>query len=260
MSVTINSISLCSIYIEMFFNEKKLSSGTAFMYHHKSKNKFYIITNWHNVTGKNNITKELLDKKNGAVPNKIRVYLHKKDSLGNWINKDIDLYHDISTCNDKKWLEHQTFKEQVDVVAIPIVVPSDCESFNILEELVAHDYAQDYKPQVGDEIFILGYPLGINGGGHLPIWKSGTIASEPDLNMDNLPLFYIDAASREGMSGSAVIIKKARFISLFNGSKNSYYQTALLGIYSGRIGADEFGNAVGKVWKARVIDEIILLD
>lgn len=261
MSATINSISLCSVYIEMFFNEKKLSSGTAFMYHYKITNKFYIITNWHNVTGRNNITENLLDEKNAAVPNKIRVFLHKKNSLGKWIEKDIDLYNDISTFNGKKWLEHPTYKEKVDVVAIPIVLQNDFETFNILEELEQHDYIQDYRVQVGDDVFILGYPLGINGGcKYFPIWKSGTIASEPDLDIDDLPLLYIDAASREGMSGSAVIIKKARFISLTNGTKRSSYQTALVGIYSGRIGADEFGNAVGKVWKAKVIDEIISLN
>lgn len=256
MSNTISSISLCSVYVETYFDEQKLSVGTAFLYRHEETNKFYIITNWHVVSGKHNISQKLLSD-TGAIPNKIRVFLHKKSSLGFWHNGDIELYNDIHSFEGKRWLEHPIYGEKVDVVAIPIVVPEECESFNITEELIEHDYKQDYKPQVGDDLFILGYPIGIKGGGYFPIWKSGTIASEPNLDIDELPLFYVDAASREGMSGSAVIVKKARFVSLFNGTKSSYYQTALLGVYSGRLGVDEFGHAVGRVWKARVIDEII---
>lgn len=256
MSGKISSILLCSIYVETYFNEQKLSAGTAFLYKHKDTNKFYIITNWHVVSGKNNISQELLSK-NGAIPNKIRVFLHKKGALGYWHNGDINLYDDIHSFEGKRWLEHPIHNMKVDVVAIPIVIPEECENYNIVEELIHHDYAQDYKSQIGDDVFILGYPSGIKGGGFFPIWKSGTIASEPVLEIDELPLFYIDAASREGMSGSAVIVKKARYISLYNGTASSYYQTALLGIYSGRLGVDEFGHAVGRVWKARVIDEII---
>lgn len=256
MKRTINSLSLCSVYIEMFFMSQQISSGSAFMYHDEDLNKYYIITNWHNIVGRDQITHNLLSKV-GAIPNKMRVYLHKKDCLGYWENGDINLYDDMDYYEGKRWLEHPLHKDKVDVVAIPILIPQECEKYNIIEELKAHDYKQDYKAAIGDNVFITGYPLGIRVGGYFPIWKSGTIASEPDFNIDDLPLFYIDAASREGMSGSAVIVRKPRIVSLKNKGQISHWQTSLLGIYSGRIGADAFGNAVGKVWKAKVIKEII---
>ena len=38
-----------------------------------------------------------------------------------------------------------------------------------------------------------------------PIWKKSTIASEPDIDINNLPCFYIDSTTREGMSGAPVV-------------------------------------------------------
>ncbi len=53
-----DQISYTSIPITMHFSEtkQKLASGTAFIYEFEEK--FYLITNWHNVTGLNPITKE----------------------------------------------------------------------------------------------------------------------------------------------------------------------------------------------------------
>ena len=60
MKRTINSLSLCSVYVEMFFMSQQISSGSAFMYHDEDLNKYYIITNWHNIVGRDQITHNLL--------------------------------------------------------------------------------------------------------------------------------------------------------------------------------------------------------
>jgi hypothetical protein len=39
--------------------------------------------------------------------------------------------------------------------------------------------------EAGAEVFILGFPLGLASQGVLPIWKRGSIASEPLVAIDN---------------------------------------------------------------------------
>jgi hypothetical protein len=61
------------------------------------------------------------------------------------------------------------------------------------------------------DAFVLGYPRGMSGGGHFPVWKRATIATEPDIDLDGLPRFYIDTATREGMSGSPVYAQEVGY-------------------------------------------------
>src|SRR5690242_7246944 len=55
------------------------------------------------------------------------------------------------------------------------------------------------------KLFVIGYPQ--NTENFYPIWKSGTIASEPNLMPLGIPFFYIDATTRKGMSGSPVVFR-----------------------------------------------------
>ncbi|MNF04741.1 hypothetical protein D3C80_2043280 [compost metagenome] len=71
---------------------------------------------------------------------------------------------------------------------------------------------------------------------------------------------YIDSASRSGMSGSPVIYIERRPIALLNTDYQveSRNRTKIVGIYSGRIGAqDELLAQLGIVWKFKVVDEIV---
>lgn len=65
-----------------------------------------------------------------------------------------------------------------------------------------------FKPivtNVGDDCFILGYPLRNYEGLMLPIWKRGSLASETPLGLEGRPIFLVDAATTAGMSGSPII-------------------------------------------------------
>ena len=57
---------------------------------------------------------------------------------------------------------------------------------------------------IGMEVFILGYPFKIAPPA-FPIWKRGSIASEPELVRMTGGYLYVDTASRPGMSGAPVI-------------------------------------------------------
>ena len=107
-------------------------------------------------------------------------------------------------------------------------------------------------------VSIIGFPFGLSGPGFLPIWKAGYIASEPELDYNNEPVFMIDARTSEGMSGSPVIsrsISEKTKIRTWQWNKPPTYKL-FLGVYSGRIDK-ELNSDLGKVWRPRVIREIL---
>lgn len=89
--ITINPYSMTSYYVDVFFNDIKLSNATCFFT--KIKDAYYLVTNWHIVSGRNADTKECLNKM-GSVPNKLRVYVPKEDD-----NSTISYKSVVPLCN-----------------------------------------------------------------------------------------------------------------------------------------------------------------
>jgi hypothetical protein len=105
-------------------------------------------------------------------------------------------------------------------------------------------------------VSVVGFPFGIAAGGGLPIWATGFIASEPQVDYEHLPIFLIDCRSRPGQSGSPVIayrsggaVTTGGGVSVFTGSV-----FRLLGIYSGRINEQ---SDIGRVRKTTAIQELV---
>jgi hypothetical protein len=156
------------------------------------------------------------------------------------------------------WLEHPIHKQNVDVVAIKLnqeVIDSH-KLFAINK--ISFD---EEKEEVADEAFVVGYPFNDTTYLQMPIWKKASIASEPDINIEQLPKFLIDTATRSGLSGSPVIMQRIGVHGMVDGKMVATSSIGRIrkfsGIYSGRIGDDELKAQLGIVWKARVIDEII---
>ena len=110
-----NYVSLVTHQLYMAFNNRILASGTGFNYKDKDGN-YYLVTNWHNVSGRNHITKECL-RGDAAIPNVISLMFRSKDVPGVCHRKNIKLYNDK---NEPIWLEHPKSKEKIDVVVIPL--------------------------------------------------------------------------------------------------------------------------------------------
>ncbi len=116
-------------------------------------------------------------------------------------------------------------------------------------------------PRVAAEVFILGYPKGLTKQGVLPVWKKGSVASEPLFNvMDDAPAFFVDAVTRDGMSGSPVIYFGDDITDQFGRTRDldRRGEAWLIGVYGGREGvtAEEIDMALGRVWHRRLLDEI----
>lgn len=233
-----------------------IASGTGFIYEFASK--FFLITNWHNVTGKNPITGGHLSA-NCAEPDVFTIFFRDKDSPETCWEKTLCLYKD----NDMKepaWFEHPTYKEKVDVVAIDI--NAELKENYQLFPINNIPFEESIPPEVSDDVFTVGYPFAEHAYLHMPIWKKGSIASEPQINLAQTPKLYIDTATRPGLSGSPVIYQRIGTHNIDkNGipEKNAYIgrMRGFLGVYSGRFGSDEKKAQLGIVWKASVIDEIL---
>lgn len=248
-------LSLTTHHLHLGFNDEVLAHGTGFIY--KKDDNYFLITNWHNVSGKHPDTGKHLSSHLG-VPNVICTYFRTQSNPGNAHKEIISLYSDDDMQNPI-WKGHPVYGHKVDVVAIPL--SQDLVAKYKLFPINDIQFDSEYKEEVADEAFIIGYPFEDLTYIGLPIWKKASIASEPDVNLLGLPMMYIDTATRSGLSGSPVIMQRIGIHGVVNGVFND--ESAIgrirkfIGIYSGRIGKDEFKAQLGIVWKFKVIEEIL---
>lgn len=240
----IDPLSTSSVKIKMLFNETPLSSGTAFFW--KKDDDVFLVTNWHNISGRNSITGECLSP-SLAIPNRISSDIYTIEDEKIFLKKlQIDWPLDKPT----NWLQHPS-GSAVDVVMMPInsisarVMPVNLDANNML------------RMSVGDDVIILGYPRAVDVQ-NFPIWKKGIIASEPNIDFENQPKILIDTASISGMSGSPVISIKSTGVThdgaqILAGGPD----LTLVGVYSGRLMIDGATDTqLGIVWKEKVLHEI----
>lgn len=255
-STKFEPLSQTSFFVETYHAGKSISTGTCFFITRNDKT--FLITNWHIVKGQNPKTKEYLGYY-AVSPDSLVVKIYKNQDILELTDFEVRV---TDSTGNKLWLEHPKEKENIDVVAIPVDIPNDKLIFS--PETFIEPFNETTSVLVGKDVFILGYPFGINGDNIFPIWKRGSIASEPILNMDGLPKLFVDTATRPGMSGSPVVYIEKRQIGIGDadpgtpGAKFSNRFMQIVGAYSGRIGADDELNAqLGIVWKFDAIIEIV---
>ncbi|MFA1625230.1 serine protease [Rhizobium mongolense] len=237
--------SVQSLFIELFFNDTRLSSGTGFIA--TAPCGAVLITNRHNVTGRRQDNNQPMSS-TGGVPNKMRVWRNVKGNLAGWNAFDYQLYDQN---DDPKWIEHPTLGSAADFVAVKMDMP-----FNI--ETYPYDTAEPKEPlriRPAEIVSVIGFPFGQSAGGYFPIWVSGFIASEIEIDYDSKPQFLIDCRTRPGQSGSPVVAVRHGMSQAKNGDINVGGDHAeLLGIYSGRINEK---SDIGIVWKRQAINQLV---
>ncbi|MDO9067987.1 MAG: serine protease [Deltaproteobacteria bacterium] len=249
-SIVLNVTTFSAFQIDLKFNDIVLATGTAFFT--SAGKRVLLVTNKHNVTGRNSETGECLEK-HAAVPNIMSVLIPitspKKEGFicSHWQRYDIPLY--INGDEERPaWVEHPD--SLVDLVGFKFNPPE----INI-KNLVLPADGTDLPMQVCNRVNVIGYPFGVSTD-NFPIWSTGYIASEPTIDVNGKPLLYIDSRTRQGQSGSPVV----RFFhpgETVYMDGNSYMakkpQVYLLGIYSGRIRRE---SDIGMVWKKKAIIEL----
>ena len=262
-----------------------LSSASAFFF--ETDGDWFLITNWHVVSGRDFMTREPLSKPFAEVVSltaKLASYDIGERQEGTFaiMPQNIQLYQGEQPI----WFEHPKLGPSCDVIAIPMNKPDTCPKFM---HNAANRISKDNIPiEPGRTVFVIGFPCAISIGFGLPLWKSGYIASEPhyDVNLGgklrdygglergiNIPAFFVDAQTRSGMSGSPIFTR-------FHGSwdtQDPYRSvnpdepgfwnrndvaifgsegTMFVGCYSGRVGRVESEATLGLCWRADVIETI----
>lgn len=245
--IFIDPLTIRSLYLIQVKKDKVLGTATGFVVQKGTNN--YLITNWHVVAGRNPETNQIISP-SGDTPDALLIWHHGKQ-LGSWVRNKEDLYDEKGT---QRWIEHGK-KRAVDVVALPIKkVGYDDVTLYPFDLSLADT---DMVPEVAMPVSIIGFPLGFTSAGFFPIWKTGHIASEPNIDYHGEPLFLIDATTRGGMSGSPVVLRMNAGYRTKQGKtimSSSGYRTLFLGVYSGRLPRD---SEIGRVWRPRLINEIL---
>lgn len=244
--IGIDKFSLKSVKIIPAFQDMSLAVATGFFMRLQDKYDV-LVTNWHVVTGKNPDTGKCIEK-SLAVPDRLKVSCHSSKEIGNFIEEEIQLY---DASGEPIWIEHPD-GPMVDVVFIPFKNPDvNCVHVNVVLE-------PKLPVLPGAVVHIVGFPLGLSNGESFPIWKTGHIASDVDLDFEvNRPAFLIDATTRGGMSGSPVYARS--FGSFMDGKGGQVIHVGLytefIGVYSGR---QHENSEIGRVWKVSALGEIAI--
>lgn len=246
----VDPLSFVPLHLESFANGNKLADGTGFVILYE--NVSYLVTNRHVLSGRNILNKPI--SATAAIPDTIQVWFHSKSPTPfSWLGVKEPLIDESS--GENLWAEHPE-KHKVDVAALPLnkylqgvrLVPLD---LSLSESILI------VSPS--EPVSIVGFPLGLKSFGRFPIWKTGHIASDIELDyhhdvLGRIPAFLIDATTKEGMSGSPVLAKRVGWHKVSNDSFSSGEVVKFLGIYSGRIHEQ---SDVGIVWKPSVISEVL---
>lgn len=238
--------SVQSLLIQLQSNGQSLATGTGFVAN--APRGRVLITNRHNVTGRNNNTGQTLST-TGATPNEVIVVHNRANHLGQWVPRTEALLNN----GQPLWVEHPTLGATADFVALPLTQIDDVQfcpySLGVGDPQI--------KVLPSDSVSVVGFPFGRTGGGGLAIWATGFMATEPDIDHDGLPTFLIDCRARPGQSGSAVIAQRnSGMVAMDDGSTAAFVGpvTRFLGIYSGRINEQ---SDLGIVWKATAIKALV---
>jgi hypothetical protein len=244
---TIAKPSVQSLLIEMRFNGQGLSTGTAFVVDTPTQGP-HLVTNRHNVTGRHQATGEPLSK-TGGIPSHIAIVHNRKGQLGQWVQRIEPLFSDAKA----RWVEHPALGSKADFVALKLTDLNDVDLF-------PYDLAPEGNQiRVGpaDTVSVIGFPFGMTAGGAFAVWATGFLASEPEVDFDNLPIQLIDCRSRQGQSGSPVLaFRSGGAVPMSDGSTAMFTGPVerLIGVYSGRINAE---SDLGIVWKTSAISQLI---
>lgn len=237
-----------ALLLDLRFSGQHLAFGTGFVV--ISPSGPMLLTNRHNVRGRDNRTDECLSAQ-GGVPDEIAITHHARSGLGQWVSRVEPLYVDDGK---PRWIEHPVLKGRADFVALPLTQLDGVELFPV--DLT--EGARVLQVDPAEPVSVIGYPFGRSTEGGFPIWATGFLATELVLDFDELPCTLIDCRSRQGQSGSPVVAYRPPGSGASYGDGTAYFGegrvSRFLGIYSGRINKE---SDLGIVWKVHALRELV---
>lgn len=267
-AIVVDWLLASAVKLELLCNDQILGPATGFFLERDES--IWLVSNWHVFSGRRTDSGQPIHS-SCFTPDQLRA---RPKVIVNGEARDLEMTFRLVDIRNGEplWFQHPTMGQDVDVAAVKI--SKDDLNSNILDRegkrletvqlsfvAVPFDtFDADLLASVGSDVFVVGFPRGLTKQSNLAIFKRGTIASEPQLPFDNLPLFAVDCATREGMSGSPVfmvgqgaVIHRNRSMSFGSGRVVRF-----MGIYSGRYGVDdELAAQLGRVWLPQNILEVL---
>lgn len=237
--------SICPIH---YFNEEGALlpiHATGFIVREKGRN--FLVSAYHCLTGLNPANGKC-SSPTGFIPKRIRVFPATR--LGNTITRhvvDIDLNDGVLT--DPNFSVFRT-----DIAAIELNDPAEFVS--------ADSTSEKLHTTAGSQCFVVGFPLPQTSALHIPIWRRASFATDPTIAIDGKPLFYVDAYTSPGMSGSPIFQRVFGPVAHYGegGLKievDRVVTTRLVGVYAGRIHDSQAAGPIGYGWYANRINAIL---
>lgn len=268
--------SMATVPLTLYFHDIQLSKATGFLYRFGTE--VVLATNWHVFSGLHPETGAHLNS-SGFTPNRVEFTYFVKSEANDNSAICCEAKLTLAENGQATWFEHEGYSlsplKIPDVAMLPLndaltnfeEIGSRIVTFTSEMLIQVADKQEDWRaehayPMVASDVFILGFPKGIRLQGTVPIWKRGSVATEPLLYaLDNAPVFLVDAVTRSGMSGSPVIFlgdkvtnRSGEVTSIRNGKQSAW----LMGVYAGREGVSdaEIDMALGRVWRRETLDGI----
>lgn len=257
--IGIDVISLSVTPILLLSNDgfdQTISHGTGFFWRDKSD--VFLLSARHVFSGLHPFTNEAISK-GRFFPRKLKFFPTAELESGSdrWERIEVT----FSTDDDRFWIEDPEFEKfRTDIAAIKLA--GDVPKLRI-QCLNDASIFQEVLTASGFDCSVVGYPTPNFGELMTPVWRRGSIASEPMLAIDNKPLFLLDSTTAPGFSGAPVFRRhigprptigdgKVPNIDLAN-----VCSTTLVGVYAGRLGHVHFAGEVPFAFYANRIDHII---
>lgn len=249
--------------------------GSAFLY--EVDGKTFLVTARHNFTGRDWETNAYLGNYSVS-PTHLRVTFLVKPPDEGWRLSPSDIGPHIAESQIQAriylipligedwhpiWMQHPIYGPDMDVAVLAFNLTDDQLLATPWKSPVT-DPGEILWPNLapGQDVFVLGYPNALTTGPMFPLWIRGSIASEPyfGFNMSGkvLPLMLIDARTRKGQSGSAVIRHKPEGMLVQRREDGTHGITTgahsqVVGVYSGRTSKE---SDLGFVWRIDEVDRI----
>ncbi|MAG36013.1 MAG: hypothetical protein CL878_07205 [Dehalococcoidia bacterium] len=193
----LDPLSLATTPVRLFKAGKEVSFATGFFYFDDEapEKGVFLATNYHALTGKSPGAKQDL------IGDSVQIQFHR--SL-----KDPKRLRTVTlpllTRNEHPiWAENaHHVRADMAIVPIPLQLYENCQV-----QCVSSEWAKvDLKVRPSSAVTLIGYPEGYyDTENALPLWKTGHVASEPDMDFKGQPMFLVDVTARRGMSGSPVL-------------------------------------------------------
>ncbi|MCB0218950.1 MAG: hypothetical protein KDH09_04590, partial [Chrysiogenetes bacterium] len=167
--IIVDHFSTSTVPIEMFFGDTSLSTASAFLY--EFEHQTYLVTNWHNLSGRSPESGEPVSPTCG-LPDRISFALPTVENVAAWKIVSTHLFEQFNDSRVARWYEHPDSGSTVDIGVLPLdAIPG--LKLNAINNFIQN---KQLPITVAAEVFVLGYPKRLNSGGAFPIWKRASIA------------------------------------------------------------------------------------